>query len=623
MTNWDNNIYYIGCNYWASHAGIRMWQNWNAEEVTKDLDLMVEYGMNLLRVFPVWSDFQPLTQVYGWSGTPRDFMQNDCPLQNNEALDKIMLERFAFLCKEAEKRKLNLLVSLVTGWMSGRLFVPTALERRSLLTDAVALQWQTRYVRGFVREMRNEKAIIAWDLGNECNCLGQVKNSAEAWNWINTITSAIRLEDSSRPVISGMHGLTTNKFALWNLQDQGELLDMVTTHPYTLFTACCNNDEVNNFHSEQHASAESLLYSGISGKACLVEEAGILGPLVASQDADAANMRVVLYSCLVNGMTGYLRWCAFDQEHLDYPPYEHLAMERELGLFKADRTPKKAAKVMKEFSEFLCKYNGKLPPRKIDAVCIVSEREDAWLEAYGAFLLSRKANFDIVFAGAEHDLPEANRYILPVIGNEPITRSRYLKLLEKVEKGADLLITMSGESILNPFEEVTGVRLDSRYKQGGSSQANLRGQQVLCPYNVRSMITALQAEVIFQDDSGNPLMTCALYGKGRVFFINAGIEKLEAEATKDILDNPLYLFYKEFAERSGIKRIVETDCPLIGITEHQTENDNLMALLINYTPTKITANIRFDGKLISLEGGVIENGKLIIAPNQATVMIID
>ena len=623
MATWDNDTYYIGCNYWASHAGIKMWQNWNAEEVTKDLDLIAEYGMKLLRVFPMWSDFQPLTQVYGWSGTPRDFMQNNYPLQNNEALDKVMLERFAFLCQEAEKRKLNLLVSLVTGWMSGRLFVPAALERRSLLTDAEALQWQTRYVRGFVREMRNQNAIIGWDLGNECNCLGQVKNSAEAWNWINTIASAIRLEDSSRPVISGMHGLTTNKFASWNLQDQGELLDMVTTHPYPLFTACCNNDEVNNFHSEQHASAESLLYSGISGKPCLVEEVGSLGPLVASEERDAANMRTVLYSCWANGMTGYLRWCAFDQDKLDYPPYEHLAMERELGLFKSDRTPKATAEVMKEFSQFLKKYNGKLPSRRIDAVCFVSEREDAWKEAFGAFLLSRQANFDVAFTGAEQDLPEAERYILNVVGNEPISRSRYLALLEKVKNGAKLLITMSGESILSSFETISGVKLDARYQKNGSNRVKFKEKEIICNYNVLSIAKTGQANIITEDENGNLMMSVYPYGKGEVYFVNSAIERQEAESGSDNFDNPLYLFYEEFAIRSGIKRNIATNSLSIGITEHILPEGRLMALLINYAPHEITTEVSCKGKITEVQGGILQNNQLTITPNSAVILVVD
>ena len=44
----------LGCNYWASHAGIYMWRNWNYETVKKDLEFLSENGISTIRVFPLW-----------------------------------------------------------------------------------------------------------------------------------------------------------------------------------------------------------------------------------------------------------------------------------------------------------------------------------------------------------------------------------------------------------------------------------------------------------------------------------------------------------------------------------------------------------------------------------------
>ena len=53
--------YLLGFNYWASHAGIRMWSEWDEKIVEKDLVCLKNAGADTLRVFPLWSDFQPLT----------------------------------------------------------------------------------------------------------------------------------------------------------------------------------------------------------------------------------------------------------------------------------------------------------------------------------------------------------------------------------------------------------------------------------------------------------------------------------------------------------------------------------------------------------------------------------
>ena len=309
--------FFTGCNYWASHAGIRMWSEWKAEEVEKDLKLLAEYGMRVLRVFPLWPDFQPLTRFYGGCGWPLEFGQNGGALKNPAGVDEEMVSRFRFLCDTAEKNGLKLVVGLLTGWMSGRLFVPPALEGRNVLTDPDALRWEVRFVRYLVRELKDHPAVAAWDLGNECNCMGPVSTSAEAWNWMNAIASAIRLEDGSRPVVSGMHSISSSRRDQWNLQDQGELMDVLTTHPYPLFTPECNREPFNTMRNELHPSAESLLYEGVAGKRCFPEECGSLGPTICSVERAARNLRTSLFSCWANGLGGYLWWCAFDQGHLD------------------------------------------------------------------------------------------------------------------------------------------------------------------------------------------------------------------------------------------------------------------------------------------------------------------
>ena len=93
------------------------------------------------------------------------------------------MARFATFADLAERHGLKLVVGLVTGWMSGRLFVPPGLEGLNVLTDPVAIMWQVRFVQHFVRRFRDHPAILAWDLGNECNCMAPVPEHEAAWTW--------------------------------------------------------------------------------------------------------------------------------------------------------------------------------------------------------------------------------------------------------------------------------------------------------------------------------------------------------------------------------------------------------------------------------------------------------
>ena len=52
-----------GVNYWSSRSATRMWRNWDPAEVEADFALFEEAGMEVVRVFPIWSEFQPIMAV--------------------------------------------------------------------------------------------------------------------------------------------------------------------------------------------------------------------------------------------------------------------------------------------------------------------------------------------------------------------------------------------------------------------------------------------------------------------------------------------------------------------------------------------------------------------------------
>ena len=217
--------FFVGCNYWASHAGTAMWRDWRPEVVEADFRLLAENGVEVARVFPLWPDFQPIQALTGGGQSFVEMRFGERPLPDTPAgragVDEVMVERFRELCRVAEANRIKLIVGLVTGWMSGRMHVPPAFERVNVITDPTAIRWQVRMVRYLVRELRGCPAIAAWDLGNECNCMAWSDSPSEAWCWSNAITSAVRVEDPDRPVVSGMHSLQCERGA-WTIQDQGE-----------------------------------------------------------------------------------------------------------------------------------------------------------------------------------------------------------------------------------------------------------------------------------------------------------------------------------------------------------------------------------------------------------------
>ena len=589
----------VGCNYWASHAGTTMWRDWRRDVVADDLRKLADAGIQVLRVFPLWPDFQPLT-LLGTGYGPVEFRHGEEALPDTAeglaGMSAVALDRFAEFADLAAQHGLKLIVGLITGWMSGRLFVPPALEGRNVLTDPVAVLWQTRFVKYFARRFRDHPAVLAWDLGNECNCMGPATRD-QFWVWTSAIVNAIRAEDQSRPVVSGMHSLLPGPNAPWRIQDQGELTDVLTTHPYPYFTPYCDSDPVNTMRTELHSTAESRMYADIGGKPCLVEEIGTLGPMVATEKIAADFIRVAMLSAWAHDCHGLLWWCAFELSHLSGAPYDWDAYERELGLFHHDGTPKPVLGEISRFGQFIKSLPiSALPPRKTEAVCILSEGQDQWAVAYSSFVLAKQAGFDIEFQYADQPLKDAPFYLLPCIsGGRIIYRRRWLELLDRVKSGATLYVSHDN-GMLSPLNEPFGFDVITRSRHAAATTVSMdgvAGQPTFtthAPFRLR--LEPTRAEVLGREADGNPVFTRAAWGKGTIYFLSAPIEK-ELTQTPGSFDAPqsVWQIYRHMAQPFMADRVAQKDHPQIGITEHAL-GDSRVVVLINYSPEPVITPVK-------------------------------
>ena len=625
LSLFKNGEFLTGCNYWASDSGIYMWRRWNAATVEKDVADLARNGVSLMRVFPLWPDFQPLVRLTGARGMDCGVCQADGPLKNAAGVDDDMMRRFRYLCDTAAKNDVKLVVGLVTGWMSGRTFAPTAFEGRNLLADPEVVKWQVRFVRHFVREMKDHPAIAAWDLGNECNCLAKVSGH-ESWVWMNAITGAIRTEDTTRPVVSGMHGCHNVPSDAFSLQSQGELADELCTHPYPLFTANCALEPFDTMRSETHPTAESLYYAGVSGRHCFIEEAGDLGRGTCSPEKSAANVRCSLPTAWANGLGAYVWWCAYDQDRLDYPPYTWNAVERELGLFTSAREPKPVLKEIAAFRRFLASLPPEvaaLPPRRVDAVVLVSERENVWPSVHGAFMLARQAGFDVAYASAEKPLPESSFYILPSgRGGDVYCREGWLAALEKARSGATLFVSKGNETRYSGFLEATGNRIDFFARNPRRFVFELEGRRIEAADNTTTAITSLRSKVLAVGSDGSPVLTVCEYGKGKVVFCNFPIENDSAGRTGIFSGrglNPRYLVYKAAAEIAGVRRAVMKDQPNVGLTEHRLADGRTIVVAVNYNEFPVACTIEHKGRICKVHSGKVEERAIDFQANDFAV----
>lgn len=579
-------FYLLGTNYWASNAGIEMWNNWNESAVRQDLKILSENGVGIIRMFPNWRDFQPVEAVLGYGGGIEDMcFSGGRPIDNDCMLDSTSMERFDLFCDICEEYKIKMIVGIVTGWMSGGLFIPPILLGKNLYTDPLALLLEQKFIKGLVGRFKNKKAIYAWDLGNECNCMSVAENRNAAANWTGIISHTIRAYDSERPIVSGMHSLDINDYGRkWTINDQAEFCDILTTHPYPFFVEHVYKDKMSSFRTLMHATSETKYYSGIGEKPCLVEEIGTLGPMFCDNETAAGFMRVNLFSNLANGAMGVLWWCANDQKNLKTFPYTRKNVELELGMMTTKREPKPVLKEVKRFNKLLSELDFDLPEAEIDAVCLPTRQQEQWGISYMTYCLAKQADMNIDFCNPLLKIKKADVYLMPSIcGHELMPRENYLQLLEYVKAGSVLYIS-NNEGKVGEFEETFGIRVKDSEMEYKRVTVEYDGNYFEFINKMHLHISAEDCDVLAYNEDKEPALIMKKYGKGRIYYLNYPFEKNLLDG-KNSFDGENYKLYKSLFSSIISKHDVVSDNKYIGVTLHEGENE-YYCILVNYSDKK-------------------------------------
>ncbi len=608
----NSRDFLIGANYWASKSSINMWSEWDAESIEDDFVKLSSHGIKTLRMFLTWSVFQPLRAIMA-NMTLYEYrmMPGEIPLPDTEAgragVSEEACEHFEEFCKLAEKYDIKLIVGLLTGHMSFRYFCPEAFVGKNPLTDPSVIKWELKFVRYIVKRFKNQPAIAAWDLGNECSQLAPLAPD-QGYVWTQSVTSAIRESDPTRPVVSGFAHCPLDHEA-FNIRDTAEIVDVTTTHPYQIFCSTAI-DPINSIRPEIDPAMRATLYENLGGKPSFVEEVGSIGYTNNSEKTENDFFKTMFWSVFAQGNRGLFWWCAFDQGHFDYAPYDWNNYGSDYGYFRSDGSAKPVADSARELGDFLQSFEyAKLPRHTEEAVCIVSREQPDPLKLFNStFILAKQANLDLRFAHAEEKLPDSKLYIFPsVVSSKPIFLHRLNELLEKVKNGASLYISL-GDTLIRRLPELTGLTIASR-ERGSDESVTLRGEKfILCGrfrYNIESV--AETCKILATGEDGRPVFVKNQYGIGHIYFLTFPLESLIADRAgifKDENSTPYYHFYEEFAKDAD-DRAVKSSSPLVLTTEHILDNNRRLIIAINYSDadSKPTFVLRDSWKLVKYHRG--------------------
>jgi hypothetical protein len=437
----------------------------------------------------------------------------------------------------------------------------------------------------------------------------------QAANWTATIANAIRSEDSTRAVVSGMHGLDVDQYSAWRIQDQAMWNDILTTHPYPYWGSYTRNDNTLSLRTLMYATAQNKYYAECGNKPCMAEEIGTMGPMLASNEVSARFLHLNLFSLWSNDSIGVMWWCAHDQTMLSAFPYSTNMVEKELGLLNTDRSPKPAMLEIQKFSNFLKEVDIQLPPARVDAVCILSHGQRQWGVCYSSYILARQAGINLRFCYADDGIPEADTYLLPSVNFITVMNSKhYRELKERVFKGASLYISMDN-GVLSEFEALTGMRVVDSYESKETRSFNFCGNRFDFSTKRTYMLESVGADVIAYDNCNNPIFSVYNYGDGKVTYLNFPLEDNLVDG-HNAFDGNAFELYRHIFKSEIDKQPIKIVGNGVYFTLHE-KDDHIYVVAVNYSD--VSANIEIMTEDYTLESVLYGDVKSIM-PYDAVVL---
>jgi endo-1,4-beta-mannosidase len=155
------NRHRFGVNYTPSRNWWFCWNDWNVDPIQQDLDAIAALGADHLRIMLIWPYFQP----------------------NLTWVSSAHLERLSQLLGLMAERKLDALITVFTGQLSGWYFLPPFNKPDpALYTDSEIWKAQELLIRALARTMSQHPNIIGFDFGNEMNTCWHADTAiGDAW----------------------------------------------------------------------------------------------------------------------------------------------------------------------------------------------------------------------------------------------------------------------------------------------------------------------------------------------------------------------------------------------------------------------------------------------------------
>jgi len=349
------SVFLLGVNYWPRRSAMYMWERFDLGEIREDMVRIKGLGLDLVRFFLRWDDFQPAPN----------------------RMDPAMLRRFDTIMQTIADAGLRAMPALFCGHMSGVNWLPawsldpkTPHGRFRTVThgtvspygigdfyhDPALLEAQELFARAVGERARDHPALYGWDLGNEFSNMREPQTPEHAATWSARLTHALT-ETSGAIVTGGTHGEDVERDRHLRPSSLAAPWAIATMHGYSVYATFSRDrldTEVVPFYAQlmQSFTGKPLLFSEFGNPVCApgAHTAGAFECL--DDDEMTAYAHTVLVRLHAIGAIGAMWWCWSDYPHAlaDVPPFDKAPHELHFGMIRADGSERPVARLLAHFA---------------------------------------------------------------------------------------------------------------------------------------------------------------------------------------------------------------------------------------------------------------------------------
>ena len=352
----------LGVNYWPAAKGVTLWRNFDIDEVHCDMNTIAELGLDVVRVFLTWEDFQP----------------------DPEGVNCCALARLTALCDAVAAEGLKAIITLNVGQLAGHNWVPAWLldsqvdpsssqptvskgrrvsgGYRNPYTDPMARKAVVRLTRAVGKTLSDHQAVWAYDIGSGPDQFADTTNLASPKDWYEDIVDALRSFDEKHEITCGLgvQGLLSSaavrKSDAYGRSSFSSV--QLDTNGFDLARGYLDSDLL---------PFGCALSSSLSNKPCLASDWSVATQAsapdaiasvrnqgwVAGEEAVAGFAEELLPKLVDVGAIGALlgNFSDIDPSLYGHPPYDTREFERHRGLVRFDGTLKPHGDAIRRFAE--------------------------------------------------------------------------------------------------------------------------------------------------------------------------------------------------------------------------------------------------------------------------------